>query len=70
LISSESRVFKTISNILHDHKKEYAPKFLDFTFFDKTYVIIMEFISHSIEEAIKEKYCSYKDIMLGMFDAI
>jgi hypothetical protein len=72
LISFESKDFKKISNILHAHHKLYAPKFFGETFFDDTFVIIMEFINQSIEEAIKDPNdpTTYTKAMLGMFDAI
>lgn len=52
LIGNESKKFAIITDLLHKNEKPYAPKFLGETFFNDIYVIKMEFINQSIEEAI------------------
>ena len=52
LIGTESREFKKISNII-GHKK-FVPEFFGESFFGDTFVIKMEFVEQSLEEALKD----------------
>ena len=70
LINTESKMFKKISASLSERK--CVPEFWGDSFFDDTFIIKMEFVDQSIEEAIedKKKPYGYTSALLGMFDGI